>query len=57
MVDFLRRTTNKIMWGSDAPSFEIKRALDDFLSIAEESQISEEQKCDVLYNNAIKIYG
>lgn len=57
MVDFLRRTTNKIMWGSDAPSFEIKKALDDFLSIAEESQISEEQKCDVLYNNAIKIYG
>lgn len=57
MVDFLRRTSNKIMWGSDAPSFSIEKALDDFFSIAEESEISEGQKVDVLYNNAIKIYG
>ena len=57
MVDFLRRTTNKIMWGSDAPSLSIEKALNDFLSIAKEAEISENQKVDVLYNNAIKVYG
>ena len=57
MVDFLRRTTNKIMWGSDAPSFPIDKALDDFMSIEEESGIKKEQLQDVLYNNALKVYG
>lgn len=57
MVDFLRRTTNKIMWGSDFPSFAINRAYSDFVSIAEEAGITIEQMRDVLYNNAIKVYG
>ena len=57
MVDFLRRTTNKIIWGSDAPSFAIDKALSDFLSIADESGITDSQKEDVLYYNAIKVYG
>lgn len=57
MVDFLRRTSNKIIWGSDYPSFDIKKALEDFLSIAEEAGISDAQRQDVLYNNAVRIYG
>ena len=57
MVDFLRRTTNKIMWGSDFPSFAIDKAYSDFMSIAEEAGITNEQLRDVLYNNAIKVYG
>lgn len=57
MVDFLRRTTNKIMWGSDFPSFAIDRAINDFMSIVDEAGITPEQLNDVVYNNAIKVYG
>ncbi len=57
MVDFLSRTTDKIMWGSDYPSFSIARAYSDFNSIAEESGITLVQMENVLYNNALRVYG
>lgn len=56
MVDFLSRTSNRIMFGSDRPSFSLGKSIADFLDIAKESRISSAQLEDVLYNNASKLY-
>lgn len=56
MVDFLRRTPNRIMFGSDCPSFSIANAKGAFYSIIQESGISQSQIEDVFYNNVLKVY-
>lgn len=56
MVNFLKRTSNRIMFGSDRPSFKLKNTIDDMLSIATEAALSDTQLDDVLYGNAVKTY-
>lgn len=56
MVNFLKRTSNRIMFGSDRPSFNLKNTIDDMLSIATEAALSDTQLDDVLYGNAVKTY-
>lgn len=57
MVDFLRRTANRIMFGSDFPSFQLDNALSNMKSLAKEAGLSEEQIGMVMGLNAERIYG
>lgn len=57
MVDFLRRTANRIMFGSDYPSFSLDSAVDNMKSLANEAGLSEEQLGMVMKQNAEKIYN
>lgn len=57
LIDFLRRTPNRVMWGSDRPSFKESITLEDFISLAKEANLLEDQIQDVLYNNAENVYG
>ena len=57
MVDFLRRTANRIMFGSDFPSFQIDNALSNMKSLANEAGLSDEQIGTVMGLNAERIYG
>ena len=57
MVDFLRRTANRIMFGSDYPSFQLDNALSNMKSLANEAGLSEEQTGIVMGLNAERIYG
>lgn len=57
MVDFLRRTANRIMFGSDYPSFQFDNALNNIMSLANEAGLSEEQIGMVMGINAERIYG
>lgn len=56
MVNFLSRTSNRIMFGSDRPSFQISKAIADMQSIAEDSGINDKQLEDIFYTNALKVY-
>lgn len=56
MVNFLSRTANRIIFGTDYPSFTIASALENMKSLAEEAELSEEQMEMVLANNAVSIY-
>lgn len=56
MVNFLSRTSNRILFGSDRPSFKLDRTILDFIDIAKESGISESQLDDVMYGNALGLY-
>ena len=57
MVNFLSRTANRIMFGSDYPSFTLDSALDNMKSLAEEAGIKDEQIEMVFAQNANKVYG
>lgn len=57
MVDFLRRTANRIMFGSDFPSFQLDNALSNMKSLANEAGLSDEQIEIVMGLNAERIYG
>ena len=57
MVDFLRRTANRIMFGSDFPSFQLDNALSNMKSLANEARLSNEQIEIVMGLNAERIYG
>jgi len=57
MVDFLRRTANRIMFGSDYPSFQLDNALNNMQSLSNEAGLNDEQKEMVMGLNAEKIYG
>lgn len=57
MVDFLCRTANRIMFGSDYPSFQHDNALNSIKSLANEAGLNEEQTGMVMGLNAEKIYG
>lgn len=57
MVDFLRRTANRIMFGSDYPSFSLDSAVDNMKSLANEAGLSEEQLGMVMKQNAERIYN
>lgn len=56
MVNFLKRTSNRIMFGSDRPSFNMKQTINDMLSIAKEADLTDIQLDDVMYGNALKMY-
>ena len=56
MVDFLRRTANRIMFGTDYPSFTIENAIDNMNSLMDEAGLTEEQRSMVLALNAEKVY-
>ena len=57
MVDFLRRTSFRIMYGSDFPSFKFSDCKNDFCSLIKEAGLNEKQTRDVLHNNALEVYG
>ncbi len=57
MVEFLRRTSFRIMYGSDYPSFKLAECKNDFAALITEAGLSEKQTRDVLYNNALEVYG
>ena len=57
MVDFIRRTANRIMFGSDYPSFQFDNALSSIKSLANEAGVNEEQIAMVMGKNAENIYG
>ena len=57
MVDFLRRTANRIMFGSDYPSFQLDNALNNLQSLANEAGLSDEQIGMVMGLNAERVYG
>ena len=57
MVDFLRRTANRIMFGSDYPSFTLDSAIENMKSLADEAGISGEKLAMVMGLNAEKIFG
>ena len=57
MVDFLRRTANRIMFGSDYPSFTLDSAIENMKSLADEAGISGEKLAMVMGLNAEKVFG
>ena len=57
MVDFLRRTANRIMFGSDYPSFQLDNALNNIQSLSDEAGLNDEQIGMVMGLNAERIYG
>lgn len=57
MVDFLRRTANRIMFGTDYPSFQLDNALNNMQSLADEAGLNDEQIGMVMGLNAERIYG
>jgi len=57
MVDFLRRTSFRIMYGSDFPSFKLSDCKNDFCDLIKEAGLNEKQTRDVLFNNALEVYG
>lgn len=56
MVDFLRRTSFRIMYGSDYPSFKLNDCKNDFYNLIKEAGLNEKQTRDVLYYNALEVY-
>lgn len=57
MVDFLSRTANRVMFGSDYPSFAIANAIGNMESLMDEAGLSDKQKLMVMIQNAYNIYG
>ena len=57
MVDFLRRTANRIMFGSDYPSFQYDNVLNNIQSLVNEAGLDEEQTGMVMGLNAERVYG
>ena len=57
MVDFLRRTANRIMFGSDYPSFSLKNAFDQMRLLVTEADLNNEQVAMVMGLNAERVYG
>lgn len=56
MVQFIRFNSNKIMFGTDYPDFNICDAVQKMNVLCNKAEISKEQHQDIFYNNAIKIY-
>jgi len=56
MVNFLQRTANRIMFGTDYPSFTIESAKENMESLMDEAGLSEEQKAMVFWVNAERVY-
>lgn len=56
MVNFLTRTANRIMFGTDYPSFAIENALENMNSLMNEAGLSDEQKAMVMAQNSEKVY-
>lgn len=56
MVNFLSRTANRIMFGTDYPSFSLASALDNMKSLAGEAGLNGEQVLMIMGQNAEKIY-
>lgn len=56
MINFLSRTANRIMFGTDYPSFAIENALENMNSLMNEAGLSDEQKLMVIGKNAEKVY-
>lgn len=56
MVNFLSRTANRIMFGSDYPSFSLESAMDNMKSLTEEAGLNKEQIEMVFAQNANKVY-
>lgn len=57
MVNFLSRTANRIMFGSDYPSFALDSAVDNMKSLAAEAYLKDEQIEMVFAQNANMLYG
>ena len=57
MIDFLKRTSFRIMYGSDFPSFKLEECENDFRALINEAELNEKQIRNVFYNNAIEVYG
>lgn len=57
MVNFLSRTANRIMFGSDYPSFTLESAIENMKSLVEEAELKDEQIEMGFAHNAKKVYG
>ena len=57
MVDFLGRTANRIMFGSDYPSFNIEKCVQDFSSLCDEAGLNDELRSKLFKLNAIAVYS
>ena len=56
MMNYLKHTSNRMMFGSDYPSFEIKRAVRSLREICEEACLNEADMNDVFCATALKVY-
>lgn len=56
MINYLKYTSNRIMFGSDYPSFKIENAIAHICDLFKEANMSDEQINDVLYSTAERIY-
>lgn len=57
MVDFLRRTADRIMFGSDYPSFQLDSVVNSMTFLANEAGLTNEQKQKVFGLNAERVFG
>lgn len=57
MINFLKYTSGRIMYGSDYPDFAFGRAFSSMLELCEDARLTEEQVRNVFSDNAKRIYG
>lgn len=56
MINFLKHTSNRILFGSDYPDFDFNRALLSFDELCKEAQLSDEDMENVYFKNAMRLY-
>ena len=57
MVDFLHRTADRIMFGSDYPSFQLDSVVNSMTFLANEAGLTNEQKQMIFGLNAERVFG
>ena len=56
MVNLIRYTSNRIMFGSDYPSISFMSAIQNFKTLCEESEVDQLQIASMFYDNANSLY-
>lgn len=56
MINFIAHTSDRIMFGSDYPYFEMDRAMNSVKELCDEAKITKEELDDIFYNNANNIF-
>ena len=56
MINLIRYTNNRIMYGSDYPSINMKTAIENFRTLCKEANVSNTQIESMFYYNAEKLY-
>ena len=57
MINYLKYTSDRMMFGSDYPSFSIQKALESLYDLCQEAQLSEEQIDNVFDNTGRIVYN